>query len=61
MIKFIKFLQIIFAVIVVPVLVYDVVLHGVAIFNQKYVFLTLIMWVALELSLFVIFKLIEDD
>ncbi|MDC0610711.1 hypothetical protein OAP63_08250 [Vibrio sp.] len=61
MIKFIKFLQIAFAVVVLAVLAYDVVLHGVTIFNQKYVILTSVLWVVLELALFVIFKLIEDD
>jgi hypothetical protein len=63
MVKFIKFLQIIFAVAVVVILGYDLVLHGVTVLNEKmqYVILIGVLWAALEIALFVINKLIEDD
>ncbi len=63
MVKFIKFLQIAFVVIVLAVVGYDVVLHGLTVLNEKmpYVILIGVLWAALEISLLVIYKLISDD
>jgi hypothetical protein len=59
--KFIQFLQIVIAVVVGAFLSYDLILNGIAIFSQKYVTLTVALTLMLELALFVIYKLIEDD
>jgi uncharacterized protein YabE (DUF348 family) len=59
--KFIQFLQIVIAVVVGVLLSYDLILNGIAIFSQKYVTLTVALTLMLELALFVIYKLIEDD
>ncbi|AEH33118.1 hypothetical protein VAA_01431 [Vibrio anguillarum 775] len=40
---------------------YDLILHGISIFDDKYVTITCVLWVMLEAALFVIYKLIEDD
>lgn len=63
MVKFIKFLQIAFIVVVLAVVGYDVVLHGLTVLNEKmqYVILIGVLWAALEISLLVIYKLISDD
>lgn len=59
--RFIKILQIIIAIVVGVFLGYDLILHGISIFDDKYVTLTCVLWVMLEAALFVIYKLIEDD
>ncbi|WP_428772396.1 hypothetical protein [Vibrio sp.] len=59
--RFIQFLQILFAVVIGGFLGYDLILHGVSIFDDKYVIMTGVLLLLLELALFVIFKLIEDD
>lgn len=59
--RFIKILQIIIAVVVGVFLGYDLILHGISIFDDKYVTITCVLWVMLEAALFVIYKLIEDD
>jgi hypothetical protein len=40
---------------------YDLILHGISIFNEKYVTMACVLTVLLEIALFVIYKLIEDD
>lgn len=59
--RFIQILQLIIAVVVGFFIGYDIVLHGISIFNQKYVMITCALFVLLEIALFVIYKLIEDD
>ncbi|ATC57672.1 hypothetical protein [Vibrio anguillarum] len=59
--RFIKILQIIIAIVVGVFLGYDLILHGISIFDDKYVTITCVLWVMLEAVLFVIYKLIEDD
>ncbi len=59
--KFIQILQILFAVVVGAFLGYDLILHGISIFDNKYVTITCVLIVLLEIALFVIYKLIEDD
>lgn len=59
--RFIKILQIIIAIVVGIFLGYDLILHGISIFDDKYVTITCVLWVMLEAALFVIYKLIEDD
>ncbi len=61
MTRFIKFLQILLAVVVGGFIGYDMVLGGISIFNEKYVVITTVLWVLVEIALFVIYKLIEDD
>ncbi|CAE6903979.1 hypothetical protein [Vibrio sp. B1FLJ16] len=61
MTRFIKFLQILLAVVVGGFIGYDMVLRGISIFNEKYVVITSVLWVLVEIALFVIYKLIEDD
>lgn len=59
--KFIQILQILFAVVVGAFLGYALILHGISIFDNKYVTITCVLIVLLEIALFVIYKLIEDD
>lgn len=59
--KFVKALQIIIAIVVGAVLGYDLILNGIAIFHEKYITITIVLTLLLELSLFVIYKLIEED
>ncbi len=61
MTRFIKFLQFILAVVVGGFVGYDMVLRGVSIFNEKYIVITTVLWVMLEIALFVIYKLVEED
>ncbi|EGR2795578.1 hypothetical protein BOO29_05545 [Vibrio navarrensis] len=59
--RFIQILQIILAVVVGGLIGYDLILNGISIFNDKYVTVTCVLWLILEIALFVIYKLIEDD
>ncbi|AMG04366.1 hypothetical protein [Vibrio mimicus] len=59
--RFIQILQIIIAVVIGAVVGYDLILHGISIFNEKYVTITCVLFVLLEVALFVIYKLIEED
>ncbi|CAH8210467.1 hypothetical protein [Vibrio aestuarianus] len=59
--RFIQILQIAIAVVVGAFLGYDLILHGISIFNEKYVTITCVLWFVLEIALFVIYKLIEED
>ncbi|KOE77819.1 hypothetical protein L9W97_08045 [Vibrio aestuarianus] len=59
--RFIQILQIAIAVVVGAFLGYDLILHGISIFNEKYVTITCVLWFILEIALFVIYKLIEED
>ncbi|EPF2927329.1 hypothetical protein ACSL9C_000157 [Vibrio navarrensis] len=59
--RFIQILQIILAVVVGGFIGYDLILNGISIFNDKYVTVTCVLWLILEIALFVIYKLIEDD
>ncbi len=40
---------------------YDLILNGISIFNDKYVTVACGLFVLLEIALFVIYKLIEED
>jgi len=59
--RFIQILQIIIAVVVGALIGYDLILHGISIFDNKYVTTTCVLFVLLEIALFVVYKLIEDD
>ncbi|KII79502.1 hypothetical protein [Vibrio renipiscarius] len=59
--RFIQILQIIIAVVIGAFVGYDLILHGISIFDEKYVTITCALVVLLEIALFVIYKLIEDD
>lgn len=59
--RFIQILQIILAVVIGGFIGYDLILNGISIFNEKYVTITCALWLITEISLFVIYKLIEDD
>lgn len=59
--RFIRILQMAIAIVVGIFLMYDLVLHGVSLFENKYVIISSALFVLLEISLFVIYKLIEDD
>ncbi|TXY12696.1 hypothetical protein [Vibrio mimicus] len=59
--RFIQILQIIIAVVIGAVVGYDLILHGISIFNEKYVTITCVLFVLLEVALFVIYKLIEEE
>ncbi|MCR9509722.1 hypothetical protein NB473_10700 [Vibrio parahaemolyticus] len=59
--RFIQILQIILAVVVGGFVGYDLIFHGISIFDEKYVTITCVLWFVLEIALFVIYKLIEED
>ncbi len=59
--RFVQFLQIIIAIAMVSLISYDFVMHGITVFEQKYVLISIGLCTLLELALFVIYKLIEDD
>ncbi len=59
--RFIKILQILIAIAVAAVFVFDLFLHGISMFSDKYAIMAAILWALLELALLVIYKLIEDD
>ncbi|QXO18658.1 MULTISPECIES: hypothetical protein [Vibrio] len=59
--RFIQILQIVIAVVVGALIGYDLILHGISIFDNKYVTTTCVLFVLLEIALFVVYKLIEDD
>ncbi|PNH82506.1 hypothetical protein [Vibrio diazotrophicus] len=59
--RFIKILQILIAVVIGAFVGYDLILHGISIFDDKYVTITCVLFVMLEVALFVIYKLIEED
>ena len=59
--RFIQILQIIIAVVIGAVVGYDLILNGISFFNDKYVTITCGLFVLLEIALFVIYKLIEED
>ncbi|MEH0665827.1 hypothetical protein H4F18_07850 [Vibrio scophthalmi] len=59
--RFVQILQLIIAAVVGAFIGYDLILHGISIFNEKYVTITCVLFVLVEISLFVIYKLIEDD
>lgn len=61
MVKFVKVLQIIIAIIVGLFVIRDLVLNGIGIFSQHWVIIGISTTLLLELALFVIYKLIEDD
>jgi hypothetical protein len=59
--RFIQILQIVIALVVGGFVGYDLILHGISIFNEKYVTMSCVLVLLLEVSLFVIYKLIEND
>ncbi|CAH0525630.1 hypothetical protein [Vibrio hippocampi] len=59
--RFIQILQLIVLGVVGFFVGYDLILHGVSIFHEKYVTMACILTALLEIALFVIYKLIEDD
>ncbi|MCP3700384.1 MAG: hypothetical protein GY920_17985 [Aliivibrio sp.] len=61
MLKFIKFLQLLILGIVGAFVIQSTVLHGIGIFNERYVIMSLVLATLLELAVFIIYKLVEDD
>ncbi|GLO61035.1 hypothetical protein MACH09_15430 [Vibrio sp. MACH09] len=61
MARFVQILQVIIAIVVGFYVARDLVLNGIAIFNQQWVVIAVVTTLLLELALFVIYKLIEDD
>lgn len=59
--RFVQVLQIIVAIVIGGFLCYDLILNGIAIFQNQYVMITIVVTLLLELALFVIYKLIVDD
>ncbi|WP_038172468.1 MULTISPECIES: hypothetical protein [Vibrio] len=59
--RFIQILQIFIAVVVGAFVCYDLILHGISIFDEKYVTITCVLLLIVEIALFIIYKLIEDD
>ncbi|WP_413284535.1 hypothetical protein [Vibrio sp. MA40-2] len=59
--RFVQFLQIVIAIIVGFFVARDLILHGIGVFSQQWVMISVVTTLLLELSLFVIYKLIEDD
>ncbi len=59
--RFVQILQLIIAVVIGGFVGYDLILHGISIFDEIYVTFTLALAFLLEIALFVIYKLIEDD
>lgn len=59
--RFIKILQLIIAVMVAGFMIFDLIIHGISIASDKYFMLSLAMTLLLEIALFVIYKLIEED
>ncbi|WCE28331.1 hypothetical protein [Vibrio sp. SCSIO 43137] len=59
--RFVQFLQLVIAVVVGFFVARDIVLNGIAIFNQHWVVIAVATTLLLELALLVIYKLIEDD
>lgn len=61
MTRFVQILQLIILAVVGAFVGYDLILHGISIFDEKYVTITLVLALLVEIALFVIYKLIEDD
>ncbi len=61
MTRFVQLLQLFIVIVVGFFLIKDVVLHGIGVFNQQWVIISVAVTLLLELALFVIYKLIEDD
>lgn len=61
MLKFIKFLQLLILGIVAAFMIQSMVLHGIGVFAERYVIMSLILTALLELAIFIIYKLVEDD
>lgn len=61
MLKFIKFLQLFILVAVGGLIIQSIVLHGIGIFSERYVIMSLVLTAFLELAIFIIYKLVEDD
>ncbi|KOO03567.1 hypothetical protein [Vibrio nereis] len=59
--RFVQILQLIILAVVGAFVGYDLILHGISIFDEKYVTITLVLALLVEIALFVIYKLIEDD
>lgn len=61
MTRFIQFVQLAVLIIISAFIGYDLILHGISIFNDKYITIALVLAGLLEIALFVIYKLIEED
>ncbi|MFC1235728.1 hypothetical protein L3V77_07285 [Vibrio sp. DW001] len=61
MARFVQVLQLIIAVIVGFFVVKDMILQGIGVFNQQWVMISIVTTLLLELALFVIYKLVEED
>ncbi len=61
MAKFIKALQLILLCVIGCFFIYDFFLRGITMFHDKYVIISAVLTLLLELSLWVIYKLTIDD
>ena len=61
MTRFVQLLQLFIVIVVGFFLIKDVVLHGIGVLNQQWVIISVAVTLLLELALFVIYTLIEDD
>jgi len=61
MLKFIKFIQLLILIVVGAFVIQSTVLHGIGVFFERYVLMSLVLTALLELAIFIIYKLVEDD
>ncbi|WP_068713584.1 hypothetical protein [Vibrio tritonius] len=59
--RFVRFLQWAFLIVLGCFLTYDFIFRGVSLFSDKYVMISCVLLLMLELALWVIYKLINDD
>lgn len=59
--RFVRFLQWAFLIVLGCFLTYDFIFSGVSLFKDKYVLISCVLLLMLELALWVIYKLINDD
>lgn len=59
--RFVQVLQLLIAIVIGFFLVRDTILHGIGIYSETWVIISVVSTLLLELALFVIYKLIEDD
>lgn len=59
--RFVRILQLLVAILMAAFLVYGLVFNGISLFYNHFMWLSLGLWLFLELALQVIYKLIEDD
>ncbi len=61
MLKFIKFIQLVILCVVAGFIIQSALLHGIGVFNDRYVIMSLILTALLELTIWIIYMLVKDD